>query len=33
MYAAGGLTAQYSFGVNPNLFFDFSLVRAAPHRR
>ena len=27
MYAAGGLTAQYSFGVNPNLFFDLSLLR------
>jgi phospholipid/cholesterol/gamma-HCH transport system permease protein len=27
MYGAGGLTAQYSFGVNPNLFFDISLVR------
>ncbi len=27
MYAAGGLTAQYSFGVNPNLFFDVDLVR------
>jgi phospholipid/cholesterol/gamma-HCH transport system permease protein len=27
MYAAGGLTAQYSFGVNPNLFFDLSLIR------
>ncbi|MGE0402293.1 MAG: MlaE family ABC transporter permease [Kofleriaceae bacterium] len=27
MYAAGGLTAQSSFGVNPNLFFDISLVR------
>ena len=26
MYAAGGLTAQSSFGVNPNLFFDLSLV-------
>ena len=32
MYAAGGLTAQYSFGVNPNLFFDFSLLRLAPPR-
>jgi phospholipid/cholesterol/gamma-HCH transport system permease protein len=29
MYAAGGLTAQYSFGVNPHLFFDLSLLR--PH--
>jgi phospholipid/cholesterol/gamma-HCH transport system permease protein len=27
MFAAGGLTAKYSFGVNPNLFFDISLVR------
>lgn len=27
MYAAGGLTAQYSFGVNPHLFFDFQLVK------
>ena len=27
MYAAGGLTAQYSFGVNPNLFFDLHLLR------
>ena len=27
MYAAGGLTAQYSFGVNPNLFYDFQFVR------
>jgi phospholipid/cholesterol/gamma-HCH transport system permease protein len=27
MYGAGGLTAQYSFGVNPNLFFDLSLLR------
>lgn len=26
MYAAGGLTAKSSFGVNPNLFFDTSLV-------
>jgi len=26
MYTAGGLTAQYSFGVNPNLFFDLSLL-------
>ena len=27
MYAAGGLTAQYSFGVNPQTFFDFEFVR------
>jgi phospholipid/cholesterol/gamma-HCH transport system permease protein len=27
MYAAGGLTAQYSFGVNPKLYFDISLIR------
>jgi phospholipid/cholesterol/gamma-HCH transport system permease protein len=27
MYAAGGLTAHYSFGVNLNLFFDFGLLR------
>ncbi len=27
MYGAGGLTAQYSFGVNPNLFFDLTLLR------
>jgi len=27
MYAAGGLTAQYSFGVNPNLWWDFDFVR------
>ncbi len=27
MYAAGGLTAQSSFGVNPNLFFDLALVQ------
>jgi phospholipid/cholesterol/gamma-HCH transport system permease protein len=27
MYAAGGLTAAHSFGVNPKLFFDLSLVR------
>jgi phospholipid/cholesterol/gamma-HCH transport system permease protein len=27
MYVAGGLTAQSSFGVNPNLWFDVSLVR------
>ena len=27
MYAAGGLTAQYSFGVNPSLFFDLHLLR------
>ena len=24
MYLAGGLTAEHSFGVNPNTFFDFS---------
>ncbi len=29
MYAAGGLTAMYSFGVNPHLFFDLSLLQ--PH--
>ena len=29
MFTAGGLTAKYSFGVNPNLFFDLSLLR--PH--
>jgi phospholipid/cholesterol/gamma-HCH transport system permease protein len=28
MYLAGGLTAQYSFGVNPSLFFDLHLLRA-----
>ncbi|MBV8762433.1 MAG: ABC transporter permease [Deltaproteobacteria bacterium] len=27
MYAAGGLTAQYSFGVNPSLFYDLHLLR------
>jgi len=27
MYAAGGLTARYSFGVNPALFFDASQLR------
>lgn len=27
MYAAGGLTAQYSFNVNPHLFFDISMIR------
>ncbi|MBA3462829.1 MAG: ABC transporter permease [Deltaproteobacteria bacterium] len=27
MYTAGGLTAQYSFGVNPNLYFDISQIR------
>ncbi|HEU0034356.1 MAG TPA: ABC transporter permease [Kofleriaceae bacterium] len=27
MYAAGGLTAQSSFGVNPNTFYDLSFVR------
>lgn len=27
MYAAGGLTANYSFGVNPNVFYDLSFVR------
>jgi len=27
MYAAGGLTANYSWGVNPNLFFDLDLAR------
>jgi phospholipid/cholesterol/gamma-HCH transport system permease protein len=26
MLGAGGLTAKYSFGVNPNVFFDTSLV-------
>ncbi len=26
MWLAGGLTAQYSFGVNPNIFYDLSLV-------
>jgi phospholipid/cholesterol/gamma-HCH transport system permease protein len=27
MYAASGLTAKYSFGVNPETFFDASMVR------
>jgi phospholipid/cholesterol/gamma-HCH transport system permease protein len=27
MFCAGGLTAQYSFGVNPSLFFDLHLLR------
>jgi phospholipid/cholesterol/gamma-HCH transport system permease protein len=27
MFCAGGLTAKYSFGVNPNVFFDASQVR------
>lgn len=27
MYAAGGLTAQASFGVNPETFYDLSLLR------
>ena len=27
MYAAGGLTAQASFGVNPHTFFDMAFVR------
>jgi len=27
MFLAGGLTAKYSFGVNPNLFFDLQLLR------
>jgi phospholipid/cholesterol/gamma-HCH transport system permease protein len=27
MYLAGGLTAKFSFGVNPNLFFDLELLR------
>jgi phospholipid/cholesterol/gamma-HCH transport system permease protein len=27
MYGAGGLAAQSSFGVNPTLFFDLSLIR------
>jgi phospholipid/cholesterol/gamma-HCH transport system permease protein len=26
MYAAGGLTAQYSFGVNPTLYFDLQML-------
>jgi phospholipid/cholesterol/gamma-HCH transport system permease protein len=27
MYAAGGMTAKYTFGVNPQVFFDASQVR------
>jgi phospholipid/cholesterol/gamma-HCH transport system permease protein len=27
MFTAGGLTAKYSFGVNPSLFFDASQIR------
>jgi phospholipid/cholesterol/gamma-HCH transport system permease protein len=27
MYAAGGLTAQASFGVNPNTFYDMAFIR------
>jgi len=27
MYGAGGLTARYSFGVNPHLFFDLQLLQ------
>ena len=27
MYGAGGLTAQFSFGVNPSTFYDLSVVR------
>jgi phospholipid/cholesterol/gamma-HCH transport system permease protein len=27
MHAAGGLTAQYSFGVNPSTFYDLSFIR------
>ena len=27
MWRAGGLTAEYSFGVNPNTFYDLSFVR------
>jgi phospholipid/cholesterol/gamma-HCH transport system permease protein len=27
MYAAGGLTAHYSFAVNPHVFFDLQLLR------
>lgn len=27
MYVTGGLTAQYSFGVNPNTFYDLSFIR------
>ena len=32
MYAAGGLTADFSFGVNPNTFFDLSMLPSAPER-
>jgi phospholipid/cholesterol/gamma-HCH transport system permease protein len=27
MYGAGGLTAQYSFGVNPEIFYDLTMLR------
>ncbi len=27
MYLAGAMTAEYSFGVNPNTFFDLSFIR------
>jgi phospholipid/cholesterol/gamma-HCH transport system permease protein len=27
MYASGGLTADFSFGVNPNTFYDLSMIR------
>src|SRR6185503_11791154 len=27
MYMAGGLTAEHSFGVNPNTFYDLSFLR------
>src|SRR5437868_1983878 len=27
MFGAGGLTARYSFGVNPHVYFDASLIR------
>lgn len=27
MYAAGGLTADYSYGVNPNTYYDLSLLQ------
>ena len=27
MFAAGGLTAQYTFGVNPHIYFDIQLIR------
>ena len=27
MYVAGGLTAQHSFGVNPNTYYDLSFIR------